>query len=103
MAGKSNIRSMRFSDEIMEMIESQEGENFTTKFENLVRTCMIELPWKQRELKEIQERIQRERNNLRYIMDTKRKLEANLQLLERRTAYAVSEIDQAIRKIQDTE
>ena len=102
MANKSNIRSMRFSDEIMEMIESQEGESFTAKFENLVRTCMVELPRRQGELKEIQERIQKERNNLRYIMDTKRKLEANLQMLERRTAYAISEIDQAIRNIQDT-
>ena len=94
---------MRFSDETMEMIESQEGENFTAKFENLVRSCIFELPRKQMELEEIQEQIQKERENLRWIRDTKKKLEQNLTLLERRTAYAISEIDQAIGNLQRTE
>ena len=49
MAQKSNIRSMRFSDEIIQMIESQAGETFTAKFEALVTRCMWELPQKEQE------------------------------------------------------
>ena len=33
---KKNIRSVRFSDEMMELIEQQVGSNFTQKFERLV-------------------------------------------------------------------
>ena len=102
MASKSNIRSMRFSDEIIEIIESQEGETFTAKFETLVRKCMIELPRKEKELEEIQVRIQNQRKDLRYIMDTKTKLERNLQLLERQSAYCCAEISKAIENIQGT-
>ena len=50
MAKKNNIRSIRFSDEIIEMIESQAGETFTAKFEALVTRCMWELPKKEKEL-----------------------------------------------------
>ena len=64
MAQKSNIRSMRFSDEIIQIIESQAGETFTAKFENLVRRCMIELPAKEQELKQIQNEIEREQKRL---------------------------------------
>lgn len=78
MANKSNIRSIRFSDEIVKIIEAQPGETFTAKFEGLVYKCMTELPRKQKELKDIQERIDYERKNLRYIQDTKRKLEQNI-------------------------
>lgn len=61
---KGNIRSMRFSDEVIEMIESQAGESFTAKFEALVTRCMWELPKKEQELKEIQERIKNEKKRL---------------------------------------
>ena len=44
MAKKNNIRSIRFSDEMIEAIESQTGETFTAKFEALVTRCMWELP-----------------------------------------------------------
>ena len=64
MASKSNLRSMRFSDEIVQMIESQAGETFTAKFEALVQRCMWELPRKEQELKFIQERINTERERL---------------------------------------
>ena len=94
---------MRFSDEIMDIIESQEGDTFTAKFEALVRTCMVDLPRKQRELQELQQRIQNERKNLRIIMDGKHKLERNLKQLEHATAYACAEINRAISSIQDAE
>lgn len=33
---KNNIRSIRFSDELAELIDRQIGDTFTEKFENLV-------------------------------------------------------------------
>ena len=82
------------------MIESQAGDSFTAKFEALVTRCMWELPKKEQELKGIQEQIDRERKNLRYIQNTKRKLETNLQLLESRSAYFVSELSRAIKDLE---
>lgn len=43
MAQKNNIRSIRFSDEIADLIDRQSGETFTQKFENLVTRCAWEL------------------------------------------------------------
>lgn len=100
MAKKGNIRSIRFSDEMIEMIESQAGDNFTAKFEALVTRCMREMPRKEQELKGIQEQIDRERKNLRYIQSTRMKLENNLHLIESRSAYFVSELNKAIRNLE---
>ena len=36
MANKNNIRSIRFSDELAELIDQQVGRTFTEKFENLI-------------------------------------------------------------------
>lgn len=57
MARKNNIRSMRFSDDVIEMIESQQGRNFSEKFENLVTRCMWELPEKERRIAELDKEI----------------------------------------------
>lgn len=64
MTTKSNIRSMRFSDTMIEMIEAQNGDTFTAKFEALVTRCMWELPRKEEELKLINEAIQNRRQRL---------------------------------------
>ena len=64
MAQKSNIRSMRFSNEIIEMIERQAGESFTAKFENLVTRCVWELQRKEEELKKIEDQIIKQRGRL---------------------------------------
>ena len=58
MAGKNNIRSIRFSDELAELIDQQIGDTFTAKFENLITRCVWELPQKEKQLEEIQKRIQ---------------------------------------------
>lgn len=102
MAKKNNIRSIRFSDEMIEMIESQAGETFTAKFEALVTRCMWELPKKEQELKFIQELIESERKNLRYIQDRKRTLEQNLYLVESRTAHFVQQVNLAITELEKT-
>lgn len=67
---KSNIRSMRFSDDIVELIEAQAGETFTAKFEALVTRCVWELPEKEKLLQQIEERIQ-ERRELLQILSSK--------------------------------
>ncbi len=64
MGQKNNIRSIRFSDELAELIDRQIGRTFTEKFENLVTRCVWELPEKERQLKEIQKRIDQERKRL---------------------------------------
>ena len=46
---KNNIRSVRFSDELIEIIEQQVGDNFTQKFERLVYNCYMLLPEKERQ------------------------------------------------------
>ena len=61
MAKKNNIRSMRFSDDVIEMIESQTGSNFSEKFENLVTRCMWELPAKEKEIKRLDKEIEKRR------------------------------------------
>ena len=75
---KSNIRSMRFSDEVIEMIESQAGESFTAKFEALVTKCMWELPRKEQELKVIQERIDNQKKHLAKIQKQANDLDSHI-------------------------
>ena len=53
MAQKNNIRSIRFSDELAELIDRQVGRTFTEKFENLVTRCVWELPEKEKELERL--------------------------------------------------
>lgn len=78
MGPKSNIRSMRFSDTMIEMIESQAGETFTAKFEALVQRCMWELPKKEEELKGIQKQIDHERKKLERIRKTGSEIEQKM-------------------------
>lgn len=52
---KNNIRSIRFSDELAELIDRQQGKNFQQKFENLVTRCVYELPQKETEIKRLDE------------------------------------------------
>ena len=78
MAKKNNIRSIRFSDEMTEMIESQAGDSFTAKFEALVTRCMWELPRKEEELKQIQEQIDYQRKKLSRISKQAYELEKTM-------------------------
>ena len=65
MASKGIIRSIRISDQMLVLIEQQVGNNFTEKWENLVTRCVWELPEKERQLQQIQEQIEQERQRLR--------------------------------------
>ncbi len=64
MAAKNNIRSIRFSDEIAELIDRQQGNTFTQRFENLITRCVWELPEKERQLEELDRRIKEKREQL---------------------------------------
>lgn len=103
MAGKSNIRSMRFSDKIIQMIESQTGETFTQKFENLVTRCMWELPQKEKELKQIQKQISRERENLRTLMRAKETFTRNLNALEYSMTNLAREAERSYKALEQIE
>lgn len=81
MAKKSNIRSIRFSDEIIEIIEAQEGETFTAKFESLIKRCYQEIPAKEAELKYVTMRIEGETQRLRRIQKYAAELERNINQL----------------------
>lgn len=65
MATKNNIRSIRFSDELAELIDNQVGDTFTQKFENLVTRCVWELPAKEEQLQRINEQIKQQRKKLK--------------------------------------
>lgn len=72
MAGKPNIRSIRFSDELAELIDRQAGNTFTEKFENLVTRCVWELPQKEAELKEVQKKVRQEEKRLGAVPPSRR-------------------------------
>ena len=61
---KSNIRSIRISDDMAELIDRQIGTTFTEKWENLVTRCVWEVPAAEKRLKKIQEEIKKERERL---------------------------------------
>ena len=100
MAKKSNIRSIRFSDEMMEMIESQAGDTFTAKFEALATRCMWELPEKEKQLQEIQERIEIEKENLRYIRDRKCRMENQMRNLEYSQNNLIAQINRIVTELE---
>lgn len=82
MANKSKIRSLRFSDDIFEMIERQPGENFSQKFDFLVTKCFYELPAKERELQRLDNEIDKKRKELRKYSDRFIGLSRSLALAE---------------------
>ena len=101
MAQKSIIRSMRFSNEIIQIIESQAGETFTTKFENLVRRCMIELPAKEQELKQIQKAIAREKENLNTVIRAKETFTRNLNALDYQMKNLTRETERSFKALEE--
>ena len=100
MAKKNNIRSIRFSDEIIEMIESQAGETFTAKFEALVTRCVWELPQKEKELAAIQARINEEKENFRFVQREVGKLRNTVRGLNYTLESMTRQINQAIDQAQ---
>ena len=78
MARKNNIRSIRFSDALAELIDRQVGNTFTEKFENLVTRCVWELPQKERELERLNQVISERRQQLGRMSQTAKSLSRQL-------------------------
>lgn len=64
MATKGNLKSVRLSDDLIELIERQVGDTFTAKLENLVTRCVWELPARERQLEDINQQIYEKRQQL---------------------------------------
>ena len=82
MANKSNIRSIRFSDEMASIIDQQQGETFTAKLENLVTRAFLELPAKEAELERTKEEIKKKREELRKLSLEAEKYSRKFQTLQ---------------------
>lgn len=98
---KNNIRSMRFSDAMIEIIEQQVGDTFTAKFETLVTKCAWELPRKEKELKQIQERITEEKKRLERLRNQANKVQQGILELDRATSNAARQMQWAIEALED--
>ena len=94
MAGKPNIRSIRFSDELAELIDRQAGNTFTEKFENLVTRCVWELPQKEAELERLEEKIQQERKRLAELQKRRTKLERIMQSIQQNLDYQLNKLEE---------
>lgn len=84
MAKKTNIRSIRFSDEMAELIDRQNGDTFQAKFENLITRCIWELPAKEKEIARIEDRIKAKRQEMAEASSRYAKMINQLSDLERK-------------------
>lgn len=69
MSKKCNVRSFRFSDEVAAILEGMNGKSMNDSFEQLVLECYYKLPDLQKQCKELQEKIDRKRKELRILME----------------------------------
>lgn len=97
MSTKNNIRSIRFSDELAELIERQQGNNFTQKFENLVTRCVWELPARERELEQLEERIREKREQLLHMSAQAQELSETLRELLPRVDTLAAAVDRTVQ------
>lgn len=79
---KSNIRSMRFSDTMIEIIEEQAGDTFTAKFDALVTRCMLELPEKERRIAELDRQIKQKREYINELYERAQLMQTTCRKLE---------------------
>ena len=94
MATKPNIRSIRMSDQVMEFINDQLGDNFNAKFEAMVLRCMWELPAKEEQLKRLEQQITQKRKQLYDMSAQAGKLESTIKKL----FPQVQQLEQAIAR-----
>lgn len=102
MAQKNNIRSIRFTDELADLIDRQIGQTFTEKFENLVTRCVWELPKKKAELEQIQQQIEKERQRLRELEEKRQGLQRAMAGLSRtlnECIYSAGETIEQLKKL----
>lgn len=93
MAGKGYIRSIRFSDDLAQLIEQQVGNSFTEKYENLITRCVWELPQKEAELKRIQEEIQQEQKRLADLRKRRKTLDQVIRSIQQNLDYQLKNLE----------
>ena len=105
MAKKGNIRSIRFADDVLEIIEAQPGENFTAKFEHLIRQCHQELPQREKELAMIRDlimnenkRLKRTRDLIGKIQDEAYRMQQNLEYWNREASNSASKLEKLMNE-----
>lgn len=99
MASKSNIRSIRISDDMLELIEQQAGNNFTEKWENLVTRCIWELPMQEQKLEQIQKQIQNEGERLNNLHTLYGKLNRVIYDLQAKMSSLTISVNAAINEL----
>lgn len=99
MAQKNNIRSIRISDDMAELIDRQAGANFTEKWENLVTRCVWELPQKEEQLQQIQKQIEKERERLCNLSNLYNKLKWVFDDMQRKMNQLTISVNQAIKEV----
>lgn len=99
MAKKNNIRSIRFSDELAELIDRQIGNTFTEKFENLIAKCNWELPQREEELKNLETRINMKREELAKLQKMTYQLQNNLHRISEKATLLEASINAAISSV----
>ena len=97
MATKNNIRSIRFSDELAELIDRQVGYTFTQKFENLITRCVYELPKKEEQLAWYDQEIGKRRKQLDQLAQRAMKYSEQLNNLERQLLT----VSETIKKMEE--
>ena len=102
MANKDFCRSMRFSEDLYNLINSQPGDTFSAKFEFLVRTCVDELPGVQKELANVRSQIESERKHLRVLRDQKATLAQNVNSVNYSLKALLSTVERANAAIEST-
>lgn len=85
MATKPHIRSIRMSDQVMEYIDAQIGDNFSAKFEAMILRCMWELPAKEEQIKKLDKEIAQKRKQLYDMSDQAGKLSSTIRNLTAQT------------------
>ena len=99
---KNNIRSIRFSDELAELIDRQIGDTFTQKFENLVTTCVYMLPHKEAEIQRLDARIENKRKELQQMQERYQQMQYTFNRIEPQLRSLEAAIGREIRQ-WDTE
>ena len=95
---KNNIRSIRFTDELVELIDRQVGDTFTAKLENLVTRCVWELPERERQLAELDRQIAVKRKELIRLNEKAVTLGRTLGKVEGLVANIQTEIIRAVKE-----
>lgn len=79
MGMKTERKTIRLTEEMLELIDSQVGENFSERFENLIARCMWELPDKECRLAAIQTSIDQQLRRRDKLLDQIQRYERILQ------------------------